>query len=837
MSKLMVILRGMARSPVFSGIAILSLALGIGANTAMFSLLDQFLLRTLPVKNPQQLVFLYHPGPAQGRVSNDEDGGPSFSYPMFREIQSDLQKEPTPFTGLGGASSMSASIAFHNTALPGTAHLVSGNYFELLGVRPALGRVFTQDDDLNDGAGGNPVAVLSYNYWTSRFGADVSALNQTIIINGYPLTIVGVAQKGFRGERLGDSPEIYAPLSMKKALTPDWDAFQDRRNYWLPLFARLKPGVTLAQADAAINVTYRRQLEKDVQLLRHPSQTLLQQFRAKKIVLRPGRFGRGSLRDERRQPLLLLLAMTALVLLISCANVANLQLARAAARTREIAVRLAIGASRAQLIRQLLLESCILALAGGALGLGAAYWTLRAVIASLPPSGGEQSFLTPSLDPRVLLFCFGLSLLTGLAFGLFPALQSTRPDLVPALKSQSGQTGSSGSANRFRKSLVTVQVAISLLLLISAGLFARTLANLSSIDLGLRVDHLLTFSISPKLNKYTDQAAAQFYDRLTARLATIPGSKLVSAAEIPAIAGDTSRTNITVPGYAPPTDEAADTNIDAVGPDYFRTMGMPLIAGREFTPADNLAAPKVAVVNEAFVRHFLPNQNPLGHRFAAGGGNVQPDIEIVGVVKDAKYTDIREVPPRALYLPYRQNKQQGSLYFYVRTAIDPQQIAGQIRREVAALDPNLPIQDLKTMQAQIEENLFAERLLSSLTGSFAGLATLLAAIGLYGVLAYNVSRRTREIGIRMALGAAAGHVRGLVVREVAIMLGIGTAIGFAAAASAGALIRSQLYGLEFWDPAIYASAAVVLWLIALAAAYIPTRRATHVDPMIALRDE
>jgi predicted permease len=835
----MVILRGMARTPVFSGIAILSLALGIGANTAMFSLLDQFLLRTLPVKNPQELVFLYHPGPAEGRVSNDEkEGGSSFSYPMFREMQREMQKEQTTFTGLAAASSTRASIAFHNSALPGTAHLVSGNYFELLGVRPALGRLFADDDDHNDGAGGRPVAVLSYNYWTSRFGADVSALNQTLIVNGYPLTIVGVAQNGFMGERLGDSPDIYAPISLKKALTPDWDSFQNRQDYWIPLFGRLKPGVTLAQANAAINVTYRGQLDKDIQLLKHPSPNLLRQFRAKKIILHPGQYGRGGLREESQRPLLLLMGMTALVLLISCANVANLQLARSSARTREIAVRLAIGASRAQLIRQLLLESCILAVAGGALGLGAAYWTLRAVIASLPDSAGEQSFLTPSLDPRVLLFCLGLSLLTGLAFGLFPALQSTRPDLLGALKSQSGQTGSTGSANTFRKTLVTAQIAISLLLLISAGLFARTLANLSSIDLGLRVDHLLTFSISPKLNKYTDPGAAQLYDRLTDRLAAIPGTRLVSAADTPAIAGDTSRENITVVGYAPPTDEDADSNVDAVGADYFRTMGMPLIAGREFTPADNLAAPKVAVVNEAFVRHYLPNQNPLGHRFGEGGGSkVKLDIEIVGVVKDAKYAHLREAPPRAFYLPYRQNKRQDALYFYVRTAIDPQQIAGQIRREVAALDSNLPIQGLKTMQTQIDENLFNERLLSVLTESFAALATLLAAIGLYGVLAYNVSRRTREIGIRMALGAKAGHVRGLVVREVAFMLAIGTAIGLGSAAGAGTLIRSQLYGLEYWDPAIYVSAALVLWLIALAAAYIPTRRATRVDPMVALRDE
>ena len=616
MTNFKAILRGMIRTPVFSGIAILSLALGIGANTAMFSLLDQFLLRTLPVKNPRELVFLYHPGPAQGSVSNDEGGGPSFSYPMFREMQA----EQTPFTGLSGGRSMGASLAFRNHAVPGSAYLASGNYFEVLGVKPAMGRLFSDEDDRTGAA--NPVVVLGYSYWISRFAGDVSVLNQTMIVNGYPMTIIGVAQKGFNGERLGNSPDIYAPIAMKKALTPDWDAFQNRRDYWISLFARLKPGVSLAQADAAINTTYRGQLEKDIQVFKQPGANFLLRFRAKKIVLRPGQYGRGGLREESQQPLLLLMGMTAMVLLICCANVANLQLARAAARTREIAVRLAMGASRSQLIGQLLVESCLIAVAGGAMGLVAAYWTLRAIIAYLPTSGGMQTFLTPSLDPRVMAFCFALSLVTGLAFGLFPALQSTRPDLVPTLKSQSGQGGASGAATRFRKSLVTAQMAISLLLLICAGLFTRTLANLSNIDLGLKVDHLLTFSLSPKLNKYTDQSAAQLYEQLTERLAAIPGTRLVSSATTPAVAGWTSSGNITVEGYTPPTDDAADSNADEVGPDYFRTMGTPLIAGREFTPADNLGAPKVAVVNETFVRHFLGNQTPIGHHFGTGSGDM-----------------------------------------------------------------------------------------------------------------------------------------------------------------------------------------------------------------------
>lgn len=824
--------RGLVRTPMFSLVAILSLALGIGANTAIFSLLDQILLRTLPVRNPDELVFLYHPGPLQGSVSTDERGGPSFSYPMFRE----LQRDQTPFVGLAGARMTEASLSYKNQASKGTAHLVSGNYFSLLGVRAAVGRPLTEDDDQTPG--GHPVAVLSHGCWTTRFGADPAILNQTLIVNGYPLTVVGVTQKGFASERLGSSPEVFVPITMKKEMEPGWNAFENRRDYWVTLFGRLKPGGTREQAEAAVNVIYRAQLEQDAQLLGRASEDFLKRFRAKRIILKPGQHGRGGLREEGRRPLLLLMGMTLLVLLISCANVANLQLARGAARFREIAVRLALGATRMQLVRQLLTESCILALAGGALGLGAAYWTLRVIIAALPPETGMASFLSATLDSRVLLFCLFLSLATGIIFGLFPTLQSSKPNLVHSLNDQSGQTTSSRSANFFRKSLVTAQVAVSLLLLISAGLFAQTLLNLKRVDLGIQVDHLLTFSLMPRLNGYTDERAALFYNQLTDRLSGIPGVRLVSTALVPAIAGSISSTNVTAEGFVPQSDEAAHSNFNHVGSGYFRTMGIPLVAGREFTPADNFTSPKVAIVNEAFVRHFLPNQNPLGRRIFQGGGtNVKFDIEIVGVVKDAKYSGIQEAPPRVYYRPTRQFARQWGLHFYVRTAIDPQQIAPLVRREVAALDPNMPIRDFKTMQAQIDENIFAERLLSMLTANFAGLATLLAAVGLYGVLAYNVARRTREIGIRIALGAEPGHLRGLVIKEVVLMLAIGTAAGLSSAVAAGKMIQSMLFGLQSWDAFVYGSSALILWAVAVASAYMPVRRATRVDPVVALRYE
>jgi putative ABC transport system permease protein len=517
MTNIRVILRGLVRAPIFSGVAILSLALGIGANTAIFSLLDQIVLRQLPVKNPGELVFLSDPGPAQGSYSSDDSGGPSFSYPMLRE----LQKAQTPFTALVGARTASASLSYKNHPLDGDAHFVSGNYFDVLGVSPSMGRLLTEDDDRTPG--GHPVAVLSYSCWISRFGGDIGMLNQSLIVNGYPMTIVGVAAKGFNGEKLGSAPDVFVPITMKKELTPDWDGLRNRKVYWVTMFGRLKSGVTMAQAETAINIAYHPQIEQDALLLGRPSQNLLSRFRAKRILLKPGAYGRRGLRDEGKAPLLLLMGMSGMVLLIACANVANLQLARAAGRSREIAVRLAIGGSRLQLVRQLLMESCALALAGGVLGLGFAYWMVRAVIAIAPVSSGMGSILTASLDLPVLLFCLGLSIFTGLLFGVFPALQSTRPDLAPSLKGQSGQSTASGSAKLFRETLVVGQVAISLLLLVSAGLFARTLVNLSKIDLGLRVARHRAF---PRLQAVTTAGISPWKGtplwRRTPTIATMP---------------------------------------------------------------------------------------------------------------------------------------------------------------------------------------------------------------------------------------------------------------------------------------------------------------------------
>lgn len=827
MPQLYQIVRSLLKTPGTVGVAILSLALGIGANTAMFSVLNQVLLRTLPVPEPERLAFLYHPGPLQGSSSSDEGGGPSFSYPLYRE----LARQQTSFTGLAGARAFGASLSYANRPMMGHAHLVTGNYFQVLGVRAALGRVLEPADDVT--RGGHPVAVLSHKYWSAELGASPAVLNQTIVVNGYPLTIVGVAQAGFENERQGSYPEVFVPVAMKAQITPEQNNLDNRKAHWITVFGRLKPGVSREQAQTALNVLYPAQVEEDLKVYGKVTDSFRQRLRAKRIQLKPGEHGRGSSRADAASPIYLLLGITGMVLLIACANVANLLLARGTARSREMALRLSLGATRGQLIAQLLAESWLIALVSGALGLVVAKLTLRVIVAEIPPSGGIQ--LTTDLDVRVLLFCLALCALTGLVFGLMPALQSTRHDLATVIKDQAGQTSGTGAASRFRGLLVSGQMAVSLVLLVTAGLFGKSLVSRMRVDLGLRADHLITFAVEPELNKYDAARTTAFYDQLEQRLAAIPGVTLVSASSVPLIAGNNWSENIRVDGFTPAHDDDTDSNLARVGAGFFRTMGIPLIGGREFTVADNAAGQKVAVVNQTFARFYFKDGQPLGRLFAEGDG--KPDITIVGLVKDSKYSELDDQGRRVFYAPYRQARRPPSLYFYMRTAVEPESIGPQIRRTVASLDPNLPIADLKTMDTQIAEKLSSSRLVTKLTLSFAALAALLAGIGLYGVLAFNVARRTREIGIRMAIGATGSDVRGMVVREMAVMLVAGAVVGLGAAYAGARVLSSMLYGMSPYDVAVFAGAAGLLCGIAGVASYVPTLRATRVDPIQALRYE
>ena len=832
MHELRLILRGLARTPLFTVTAILSLAFGIGATTAIFSMIDSVLLKMLPVTNPSRLVFLYHPGPLQGSISSSDAPGAAFSYPMFREMQA----QQTGFASLAGSYPVASSIAYHDNASTGTALLVSGNYFETLGVGPALGRVFDAGDDrVPDG---HPLVVLTYGYWVSRFGADSSALNQTVIVNGRGMTIVGVSARGFTGETPGSPPDIFVPLTMKKEMTPDWDGMQDRRDYWLALVARLRPGGTIKQAETVINETYRAQLQQDIPLQRNASPEFMRGFGAKKIVLHEGAYGRGQLRVRNTKPLLLLLAMTSLVLLIACANVANLQLTRALARSRETAVRLALGASRPQLILRWLTESAVIGLAGAAMGLAVAHWTLAGVLSVLPSGVFGTGTLSAAISVRMLIAAVATGVVTSILFGFYPALQASRPGLTAALRDQSGQATAGRSTGAFRNGLVALQTGVSLLLLVSAGLFGKTLLNLSRVDLGIRTDHLMTFSISPRLSGYSNERVVALYQDMRDRLAALTGVVSVSAARVAAVNGSVSSGNMSVEGFTAKGDGGDDAYQNEVMPDYFRTLGIPLVAGREIIASDRAGAPKVALVNEAFVRHFIGNRNPLGVRVLRGSTNPPKfDTEIVGVVKDAHYSTMRDIPPPTFYSSYAQTARTRVLTFYVRTATDGDRMSNAIRGAVAAVDPNLPLRGLRTMEAQIDANTANERLLSILTASFAGLATLLAAIGLYGVLAFNVARRTREIGIRIALGADVAHVRRLFVRDVMLIVVVGMAAGLGAAWIAGDLVKSVLFQTQPADPAVIAAAIAALGATALVAAYMPVRRATVLDPMIALRRE
>jgi len=823
-------LRMLAKSPGFAAVAVLSLALGIGANTAIFSLLDQVMLRLLPVSHPDQLVILRSPGRKSGHTWSDVDeGAQSFSFPMYKA----LREGNDVFSGLIGCYPTEASVSFKNETEHVDASLVSGNLFDVLGVRPALGRMFSMDDDRVQGA--HPVVVLSYAYWQRRFGGDPSILNQPVLVNAQPFTVVGVARRGFTGVQAGQTPEVFLPLMMKPVVTPGWNALDDWNDYWLPVLGRLKPGMTIPRAEAGLQGLYRGLLERQASGSHWSSSTARAQFVGRKLLLKPGGRGRDVLDHDAGTPIIALFVMVALVLLMVCTNLANLLLARGVSRQRELAVRLALGANRGRLIGQLLTESLVCAIAGGLAGIPLAAWTLKMLVDSIVAGAGIQG-LSPRLDQRVLVFSLALTVAATVIFGLVPAFRATRTDVNSTLKNQSRASVAPAQV-RFRKAMVTAQVVFSVLLLVGAGLFTRTLWNLRHLDLGMRPDHLISFDIAPALNGYTPEQTRALCDRMREALAALPGVVSASGAEIAALTNSDSNSNITVPGAPPLSDEQQHVRTDHVAPGYFATLGIPLITGREFTDSDGPQSPKVAIVNEAMVRRFFPNGEALGRRFAFGGGNVTPNTEIVGVVKDAKNSQVREDYLPYIYMPYDQDPKLGNLTFYARTFQDPMALAPELRKTVQHFDPNLPAPKLTTMESTINDDLFEERLVAQLSLIFGILAAALAAVGIYGVLAYTVVQRTREIGIRVALGARPGEVERLVYREVGPILAAGIALGLPVAYALARLAESLLYGIKAGDFPVYASVLILVAAAAALASFIPAIRATRVHPMVALRYE
>ena len=832
MSHLKFALRTLFKTPFVTGVAILSLALGIGANAAIFSIFDKMLLGTLPVPDPYQLVNLAAPGPKPGSQSCNNAGRCDvvLSYPMFR----DLQKMQSVFTEIAARRSFYANLAFDRQTMVGRGMLVSGSYFPVLGIQPALGRLLSPDDDKKTGE--SAVAVLSHAYWTSRFGQRPDVIGKTVIVNGQTLTIVGVAPKGFEGTTLGAEALVFVPITLRGLIEPAFTAgFENRRSYWVYAFARLRPGVSIDQARTAMNGIYRGIInDVEAPLQRGMSEQTMQRFREKPLVIEPGHQGQTSVRREARTPLTMLLAVTGLVLLIACANIANLLLARGAARSGEIAVRLSIGASRGILIRQLLGESLLLAACGAAAGVLVAQWTLQLVVSMLPADAAAT--IRPEIDGRVLLFAGALAIGTGILFGLFPALNSTRPDLLSTLKGQAGQPSGTRGAAWFRTGLATTQIALSMALLIAAGLFVKSLSNVARVDLGMTIDNVVSFSVSPELNGYKGDRSAVLFGRIEEELAAQPGVTGVVGAMVPVLVGDNWGSDVTVEGFPRGPDIDSNARFNLVGPGYFKTMGVPLVAGREFTVQDTQGSPKVVVVNQTFVRKFNLGANAVGKRMTDGDAS-KLDMEIVGVAADAKYSEVRDAVPPVFFRPYKQAETLGSLTFYARTAGDPAQLMAAVPRVIASLDPNLPVDNLRTMPQTVHDNTFLDRFIGVMAGSFAALATLLAAIGLYGVLAYTVSQRTREIGLRMALGAPPSRVRSMVLRQVAIMTVIGGTIGVALSLWVGEQARALLYEMTARDPGVYAGSILTLALVALAAGFIPAHRASRVDPMTALRYE
>jgi len=831
MSNLKFALRTLFKTPFVTVVAILSLALGIGANAAIFSMFNQILLRPLPVPEPARLVNVGAPGPKPG--SNSCSGAGScdwvFSYAMFR----DLERVQTPFTGLAAHVEFDANVAARGQTESVSGMIVSGSYFPVLGVKPAIGRLLAAGDDPAPGQA--HVVVLSYGYWQRRFASDPGVLDQPIIVNGQTMTVVGVAERGFEGTTLGARPAIFAPVTMIGFSQP-FKGFDNRRSYFLYLFGRLKPGVSIEQARVALAGPYHNIInDVEAPLQQGMSQQTMTRFKARTLVLEPGHAGQSVVKTEARTPLLLLLCVTAFVLLIACANIANLLLARSAARAGEMAVRLSIGAGRGRLVRQLLGESCLLAVFGGMAGLVVAQWTLNLMLAILPKEATNS--VAAQVDMPVVLFAAALTLATGLLFGLFPALHSTRAELVSALKGTAGQPSGARGASRFRTTLATAQIALSMTLLVAAGLFIKSLVNVSRVQLGLKAENVIMFAISPELNGYSTERTRQLFERVEDALAALPGVTGVTSGTVPLLSGSNWGNTVAVEGFEQGPDTDANSRFNLIGPAYFHTLGMTVLAGREFTRADTLGSRKVAIVNEAFARKFNLGRDAVGRHMSNHGRDKPLDVEIVGFVQNAKYSDVkREVPPQ-FFLPYRQDDRLASINFYVRTAAQPEAMMSSVTRAVAQLDATLPIENMRTLTRQIRDNVFLDRFIGTLSTAFACLATLLAAIGLYGVLAYTVAQRTREIGVRMALGAAPSRVRAMILRQVGAMTIAGGLIGAAGAVALGRFAEALLFDLKGWDPTVLAAAAALLAVVALGAGLVPAVRASQVEPMLALRYE
>jgi predicted permease len=820
-------LRMLRRSPGFTAVAVLSLSLGIGANTAIFSVIDALMLKRLPVRHPEQLVTLRHT--FQGR----SDSASYHAYQRFRDI--------TQF--FSAVAAVCHVDRYNVTINPGNnwdpaqvrVGVATGDYFSTLGVNAALGRVFTPDDDRVPG--GNPVTVISHSYWERKFARASDVVGRTLVLNGTTYTVLGVTPAGFSGEWVGRPTDFWLPMSMMPRVMIEWPpVIANDPN--VQILGRLKPGAAIPAARAAADAIYKRLRREEAGPV--ASRQELQFIAQTGIEIEPAAMGFSPQRQMFAQPLAILMVVVGIVLLVACANMANLLLARSTARRREMAVRLAIGAGTARVIRQLLTESVLLAAIGGALGLIFARWGTNALslFASSGPVRSNQSKLILDLHPDlpVMAFTAAVCLLTGILFGLAPALQASGVSISPALGTRGASSGSASGLFGFSKLLVAAQVALSLVLLIGGGLFLRTLRNLKAQDLGFDQEHLLLVWLSPGPTGRSGPAAASLYQAMEQRISSLPGIRSVSPSVYGLLQGNTNPgAFVTIAGYVPQSDADLRAEWSIVGSRYFDALGLPLTSGRNFTEHDSTTAPQVAILNESMARHFFGSEDPIGKQFESWGiAKV-----VVGVVKDAKYESPREVGRRMFYLPYRQqlHRLSQAMCLAVRTQGNPSAFAARVRQELHDIDPNLPVLRIETIQDQLDDLLVPERLIASLSGFFSALAVLLACLGLYGVMAYTTARRTNEIGIRLALGATRGGVLRMIFKESLLVVAVGGAIGLLMTLAITGLISAKLFGVSAADPITIAGATLLMTVVVALAAFLPAHRASRVDPMVALRNE
>jgi predicted permease len=821
--------RAFFRSPSFTATVVLSLALGIGATTAIYSLLDQVVLHALPVDHPERLVLIDWKGDAA--TVNGFGSYNLMSYPLCR----DLQQQDQFFEGVLCRAATTISLSTGGDHRPAAAEIVSGTYFSVLGIRPALGRLLTNDDDQTPGA--SPVVVLSHDFWKTQLAGSSEVLGRKVLVNRHPMTVVGVAATGFHGIDVGEVPSLWIPATMSAEAIPRFDDMLNPRVRWMQVLGRLRPDVTLAQARAGLQPWFKAILDEDTRREGFPNITAerRQRFLASTLELTPAPQGHSTLHRTLSQPLWVLFAATAVLLSLACLNVAGLFLARGSARDREISTRFALGASRGRIGRQLFADSILLALAGGSLGVALAPLAMKALIAFLPRNVAANA-LESVVDTRLLLFAFLVSLATGVLTGFVPALQAGRGSLIASLRERGGTA--LGSL-RLRRAIVTAQIAFTLILVIGAALFIRTLTGLLAKGPGFDTASLISFGIDPLRNGYTPSEASRLIQRIHDEVRASPGTQASAVARNQLLTGGSWHNPITIQA-----DQRISTDrevrMNAVSPGFFPTLGTRIVAGRDFQERDSLpvseGGQRVAIVNEALVKRYFEGRNPLGARLCPGTGpDAKPDIEIIGVVANINYRDVRDEWEQA-YFPMVRGEDSGG-NFYVRLQGTPEAAFQSVRRIIGNADPTLPITYFRTLDEQVSRSLNTERMLAALSGSFGALALLLSLVGLYGVMSFVVTQRTREIGIRLALGATRLAAVRLVLRDALLMVAAGIAIALPCVWALGRLVESQLYDIKPTDPAAIATATLILCAATLAAALIPARRASAVNPTEALRFE